>query len=83
MSHPTWVRGLKCSKGRVVNDGLRVAPHMGAWIEIGSYNSLRQTFKVAPHMGAWIEMDVSAIDMYDNLVAPHMGAWIEINLCHV
>ena len=33
-SHPTWVRGLKCQIGRLkVSDG-KVAPHMGAWIEI-------------------------------------------------
>ena len=34
MSHPTWVRGLKCYKLLFLVILIRVAPHVGAWIEI-------------------------------------------------
>ena len=34
MSHPTWVRGLKLLIYRTVVNINRVAPHVGAWIEI-------------------------------------------------
>ena len=33
-SHPTWVRGLKFLHGLQERVLLRVAPHVGAWIEI-------------------------------------------------
>ena len=34
MSHPTWVRGLKFEDPTLSYFGDRVAPHVGAWIEI-------------------------------------------------
>ena len=33
-SHPTWVRGLKSRKVTSSGNPKRVAPHVGAWIEI-------------------------------------------------
>ena len=33
-----------------------VAPHVGAWIEIGSGRAVRGPPRVAPHVGAWIEI---------------------------
>ena len=36
-SHPTWVRGLKCFRHPEGLGCLRVAPHVGAWIEIVVY----------------------------------------------
>ena len=33
VSHPTWVRGLKHGKGRLVTEYQNVAPYVGAWIE--------------------------------------------------
>ena len=35
---------------------LEVAPHVGAWIEIGSSLTGGGTISVAPHVGAWIEI---------------------------
>ena len=33
-SHPTWVRGLKLKPLNQIVLLIRVAPHVGAWIEI-------------------------------------------------
>ena len=33
VSHPTWVRGLKHSMGRLAHQVSGVAPYVGAWIE--------------------------------------------------
>ena len=57
LSHPLWVRGLK---SQAVIDKLKqekVAPFMGAWIEIvnGTSTSCGHG-RVAPFMGAWIEI---------------------------
>ena len=35
MSHPTGVRGLKSQPQELAVSGALVAPHWGAWIEIG------------------------------------------------
>ena len=37
---------------------MRVAPYMGAWIEISIHSSGTQYPNVAPYMGAWIEIKV-------------------------
>ena len=44
-----------------------VAPHVGAWIEIGLYEKHRGKIKVAPHVGAWIEI---TIDMPNEIEKP-------------
>ena len=35
---------------------MAVAPHAGAWIEIGVKLNTKYTVLVAPHAGAWIEI---------------------------
>ena len=56
----------------------RVAPLVGAWIEIprGKSNSLFPC--VAPLVGAWIEMQTNVLSQRRGKVAPLVGAWIEI-----
>ena len=56
----------------------KVAPHMGAWIEIICLPPLFNAIIVAPHMGAWIEIICLPPLFNAIIVAPHMGAWIEI-----
>ena len=56
---------------------LRVAPHVGAWIETLKGIRLKVSTLVAPHVGAWIETQkVTHLDELA-IVAPHVGAWIE------
>ena len=58
-----WVRGLKLALLGLDISPYRVAPRVGAWIEI-YWNRERITcLKVAPRVGAWIEM-VSAFLHY-------------------
>ena len=45
VSHPMWVRGLKQFKTRKSLGEIRVAPHVGAWIE-----TRRRTVRCAAHM---------------------------------
>ena len=42
----------------------KVAPHVGAWIEIDATLESVQSFAVAPHVGAWIEMSPPALTNY-------------------
>ena len=56
-----------------------VAPHWGAWIEIGLARGYVRCFSVAPHWGAWIEIVYGEGATTPENVAPHWGAWIEIN----
>ena len=37
LSHPMWVRGLKPERCCSCQEGTRVAPHVGAWIETYPY----------------------------------------------
>ena len=50
------MRGLKYHPNPLIEVGRKVAPHMGAWIEIGIYQLIKEDMLVAPHMGAWIEI---------------------------
>ena len=54
--------------------GSRVAPHVGAWIEIILTLLFISLIPVAPHVGAWIEISNNLFDIIENLVAPHVGA---------
>ena len=56
MSHPMWVRGLKYCSLAVCYTCVKVAPHVGAWIEILCESCVDELTEVAPHVGAWIEM---------------------------
>ena len=77
-SHPTWVRGLKFLYPHHIYHFQRVAPHVGAWIEIVVRTVVRTTPEVAPHVGAWIEISSAQAQGANVNVAPHVGAWIEI-----
>ena len=77
LSHPTWVRGLKLDIPTTART-TGVAPHVGAWIEIGVMKPRQILDAVAPHVGAWIEISYSAACIPSTPVAPHVGAWIEI-----
>ena len=58
VSLPSRGRGLKCTKGAVVDSQLKVAPFAGAWIEIFSRILRDPKTGVAPFAGAWIEISV-------------------------
>ena len=57
---------------------MRVAPHVGAWIEIPITIRYTNIHTVAPHVGAWIEICILFAFIENITVAPHVGAWIEI-----
>ena len=79
LSHPLWVRGLKCRYNNPQFSCLLVAPFMGAWIEIVlGLIEHRPHQTVAPFMGAWIEIKGYKTKTGKSFVAPFMGAWIEI-----
>jgi len=56
----------------------KVAPPLGAWIEI--FADVIQVIHplVAPPLGAWIEIDADIRTLMAAVVAPPLGAWIEI-----
>ena len=62
-SHPTRVRGLKCSTLSLFVFAF-VAPYTGAWIEIPTTATAPPVNFVAPYTGAWIEIIGSALDEY-------------------
>ena len=77
MSHPTWVRGLKFLIVCALCNNHIVAPHMGAWIEIGSESNRNSMYWSHP---TWVRglKYVIPPTLFLVHVAPHMGAWIEI-----
>ena len=56
MSLPLWERGLKYKYCRIFSRRQRVAPLVGAWIEILANYEHRPHLRVAPLVGAWIEI---------------------------
>ena len=50
------MRGLKSWSNRLHPFRAYVAPHVGAWIEIGLDVYAGEDLPVAPHVGAWIEI---------------------------
>ena len=76
-SHPTWVRGLKHNIYDVGEDGNRVAPYVGAWIETRLGRCPPVMYSVAPYVGAWIETQRISQKATISQVAPYVGAWIE------
>ena len=58
---------------------MRVAPLVGAWIEIFYTMGIRAEMAVAPLVGAWIEIHENIFGICTGFVAPLVGAWIEIN----
>ena len=55
-SLPTRERGLKYPSFGGSGNGIQVAPHAGAWIEIDKNFRAGGKESVAPHAGAWIEI---------------------------
>ena len=55
----------------------RVAPLVGAWIEILILTAMKNLI-VAPLVGAWIEIQKLKPSEEEYIVAPLVGAWIEI-----
>ena len=53
------MRGLKSKTSAIYSLPLKVAPHVGAWIEIVEQPKEKLKTVVAPHVGAWIEMPKS------------------------
>ncbi len=79
-SHPSWVRGLKYLLDVYQDSLLKVAPLVGAWIEINSFHIESVGKFVAPLVGAWIEIWLSSDHSGITVVAPLVGAWIEMSL---
>ena len=58
---------------------MKVAPLVGAWIEIYvDLDAAKDGYGVAPLVGAWIEIDHKGYYCSTCAVAPLVGAWIEI-----
>ena len=57
---------------------IKVAPLVGAWIEIQMQKLSVEVLEVAPLVGAWIEILEAAVRCCIVTVAPLVGAWIEI-----
>ena len=57
---------------------MRVAPLVGAWIEILYPSEMHSSSGVAPLVGAWIEIDRVSEIATSFVVAPLVGAWIEM-----
>ena len=62
----SWERGLKFDFIRSEYGAGRVAPLVGAWIEIIDHTNQLVAGIVAPLVGAWIEM------YYSEPIAPHV-----------
>ena len=58
---------------------VRVAPLVGAWIEIFYDVDQADVAKVAPLVGAWIEIRAESERDIAVAVAPLVGAWTEIS----
>ena len=59
---------------------IKVAPLVGAWIEISHWLFVSIGNIVAPLVGAWIEIRMMWHKNFNILVAPLVGAWIEIRV---
>ena len=77
-SLPLWERGLKSLVKRRMKQCGRVAPLVGAWIEIKDLQNKKTLTVVAPLVGAWIEIMSILKCLNICVVAPLVGAWIEI-----
>ena len=77
-SLPSWERGLKSTSFFALWRVARVAPLVGARIEITSTYSIATTVNVAPLVGARIEISEQLIEDYERAVAPLVGARIEM-----
>ena len=81
-SLPSWERGLKFRLPAFLTHRIRVAPLVGARIEIGHYGTGIIVHRVAPLVGARIEIRRSSTTYELGEVAPLVGARIEIGCCY-
>ena len=73
-SRPTRVRGLKWQLVDEALDERHVAPHAGAWIEMGgSCRRRRATARRAPMRGVWIEIVTIEQNKQGKWVVPPRG----------
>ena len=80
-SLPSWERGLKYVSAVRLSLVDKVAPLVGAWIEIVLHSCKRcGSGWVAPLVGAWIEIHLLKCCKRRLCVAPLVGAWIEIQV---
>ena len=77
-SLPLWERGLKSLLLAHPVPQRKVAPLVGAWIEMSMEEFGRFLAMVAPLVGAWIEIALLPRRWQEINVAPLVGAWIEI-----
>ena len=77
-SLPVWERGLKWQSRTLNREPARVAPRVGAWIEMSLPSRAAARHIVAPRVGAWIEIRSDHRSCPYLTVAPRVGAWIEI-----
>ncbi len=56
LSLPSWERGLKWLLTSQLRGQKKVAPLVGAWIEIRNPGACLSSGTVAPLVGAWIEI---------------------------
>ena len=74
-----WERGLKLDDLKPHKMDLKVAPLVGAWIEMSVNRVFTISYPVAPLVGAWIEIrGQPCFRGSRGGVAPLVGAWIEI-----
>ena len=73
MSLPSWERGLKLRWCTDCSPARRVAPLVGAWIEIMLVISVDAGDLVAPLVGAWIEIRSKGTGT--TLVVPSLPSW--------
>ena len=75
-----WGRGLKCDGSAALQNPCRVAPCVGAWVEMSLQGQTDSLNAVAPCVGAWVEIQLPLSPQYHRQkVAPCVGAWVEIS----
>ena len=77
-SLPSWERGLKCSRHYLTARTERVAPLVGAWIEIPDGRLQRPELLSLPSWERGLKYSLIPPRNNNGLVAPLVGAWIEI-----
>ena len=78
-SLPSWERGLKFKVAAYTAIFCKVAPLVGARVEIRAYVKLILLYTVAPLVGARVEMAVNWKCRSSPSVAPLVGARVEIH----
>ena len=77
-SLPSWERGLKSQKYPIYSYPGRVAPLVGARVEMAVHTTQQNASRVAPLVGARVEMSRKVSHVKGTPVAPLVGARVEI-----